>query len=362
MDEQCEWVVDRRRFIELAPAWDALADRESHPFSHQAWLLPWWDAFGAGAKLRALVVWRGAEVAGAIALAVRGRTWQSLANDHTPLFAPLAADREALATLATAVVGAAPGRLVLEGLAAQGEALAAFESACRRARRRTHVTPQIVSPVADLTGGFAAFSEQASRKAIKNVGRRRRRLEREHEVRLQPLLVSPEPDHAVTRFLELEQSGWKGRRGTAIALLPEVERFYRGLADAFSARGSLRLSELWVDGLPAASEFILVHAGRVFLLKVGMDESRRGLAPGVVLLLAGIEAAADEGYEAYEFLGDTSDFKRRLATGERRHVVLRSYDRAALPLGAFAYRRWVRPRLKAVRERARAARAARSKA
>lgn len=352
-------MVHRERFIELAPAWDALAELEPHPFSLQAWLVPYWDAFGASSRLRVLVVWRGPELVGGIALAARGRSWQSLANAHTPLFAPVAADTEALAVLARAVVDAAPGRLVLEGLPADGEARAAFESACRQARRPTHEAPHLVSPIADLAGGFGAFSERASRKAIKNVGRRRRRLEGEHEVLLRPLFVSPEHDDAVTRFLELEQSGWKGERGTAIALLPPVERFYRGLADAFSSRRSLRLSELWVDGAPAASEFVLVHAGRVFLLKVGMDESQRGLAPGVVLLLAGIEAAADEGYEAYEFLGEITDLKRRLASGERSHVVLRSYDRSASQVAAYAYRRWARPRMKEARDRARAARAKR---
>lgn len=353
MNETCEWITDRERFTELAPAWDALAGRASHPFSLQAWLLPWWDAFGVGSKLRVLVVWRGPELVGAIALAGRGRTWQSLANDHTPLFAPVAADAEALATLAEAVVGAAPGRLVLTGLPEEGEALRAVEAASRLSGRPARAFPHIVSPIADLEGGFAAFSEDVSRKALKNVGRRRRRLERDHDVVMRPVFVPPEPGEAVTRFLALEQSGWKGERGTAIALLPEVERFYRDLADAFASRGALRFSELWVDAAPAASELILVHAGRMFLLKVGMDERRRGLAPGVVLLLAGIEAAADAGCEAYEFLGDVTDLKRRLSTAERRHVVLRSYDRAALPLAAYVYRRWMRPRLKAARDRIR---------
>jgi CelD/BcsL family acetyltransferase involved in cellulose biosynthesis len=355
MDESCEWVVDRPRFLALAADWDALAERERHPFSLQAWMLPWWDAFGGGSQLRVLVVWRGGELVAGIALAARGRTWRSLANEHSPLFAPLAADRQALATLATAVVAAAPAQLVLEVLPAGGEALAAFEAACRAARRPFHVAPHIVSPFSGLEGGFAGFSERASRKAIKNVGRRRRRLEREHEVLMRPLSVSPERREAVTRFFRLEQSGWKGERGTAIALLPDVERFYREVAETFAARDSLRLSELWVDGTPAASEFVLVHARSIFLLKVGMDESRRELAPGVVLLLAGIEAAAEEGFETYEFLGDVTDLKRRLATGERRHVVMRSYDPAVAPLFAYAYRRWVRPRAKAAREAARAA-------
>lgn len=257
-------------------------------------------------------------------------------------FAELAPEWDALAA-----------REVLTGLPADGEASRAFESASRQARRPARAFPHIVSPIADLGGGVAGFYQDVSRKALKNVDRRRRRLEREHDVHTRPVFVPSQPGEAVTRFLALEESGWKGRRGTAIALLPEVERFYWDLADAFASRGELRFSELWVDGRPAASEFILVHAGRVFLLKVGMDERRRGLAPGVVLLLAGIEAAAEAGCEAYEFLGNATALKRRLSTGERRHVVLRSYDRAALPLAAYGYCRWVRPRLKAARDRIR---------
>lgn len=354
-------MVDRGRFAELAPEWDALAAREPHPFSLQAWLLPWWDAFGADSQLRALVLWRDSDLVAAIALAEHGRAWQSLANEHTPLFAPIALDAEALAELAKAVVEAAPSRLVLAGLPADSAAIAAFESACRDARRPTHASLHSLSPTADLSEGFGTYRESISRKALKNIERQGRRLQRDHDVRLLPLGVAPKIDEAFSRFTTLEQSGWKGEWGTAVALVPEAERFYRGIAVAFSERGSMRFSELWVDDVPAASEFILVHAGRVFLLKRGMDDSRRGLAPGAVLLLAGVEAAAEEGYESYEFLGDVTDFKRRLATGERHQVVLRSYGGAALPLTAYAYRRWVRPRLKAARDRARAALAERKK-
>jgi hypothetical protein len=50
----------------------------------------------------------------------------------------------------------------------------------------------------------------------------------------------------------LEASGWKGRAGTAISCSSDTERFYWHIARAFDAAGTLRISELSLDGELAA--------------------------------------------------------------------------------------------------------------
>lgn len=93
-------------------------------------------------------------------------------------------------------------------------------------------------------------------------------------------------DRSFGEFLAVERSGWKGSagQGTAIALHPELERYYRRLLQAFGARGECELNLLRLDGQCLAAQFC-VSVGRTwYLLKIGYDEKYAKYSPGNVLL------------------------------------------------------------------------------
>jgi len=87
-------------------------------------------------------------------------------------------------------------------------------------------------------------------------------------------------------FLAVEGSGWKGRagEGTAIALHPVLEEYYRRLLRAFGSRGECELNLLRLNGRCIAAQFCVTIGGVWYLLKIGYDEQYAKYSPGSLLL------------------------------------------------------------------------------
>jgi CelD/BcsL family acetyltransferase involved in cellulose biosynthesis len=234
----------------------------------------------------------------------------------------------------------------VSALPEQDPSFARLLEAARAAGRWTLVEPMNTSLVTETSGSFDEYHAGLSRKVRSEIGRLRRKSEREHRLELSALERPHDLDGQMARALALEASGWKGRAGTAIVSAPETERFYMQVGRNFDAAGSFRLSELSLDGELAAMALSIVQNERVFTLKVAYDERHRRLGPGFVLLMAMIERCFELGLEAYEFAGMDEEYERRFATAERPHRRLRIYQPAALNAGRFVYHRQIRPVLR----------------
>ena len=349
-----EVVTDAARFAALAEPWTALAETEPLPFGEHWWFAAWWRAFGAGADLRVWLAWEDERLVASLPLAARGGAWRTLANVHTPVFRPLAADDEALALVLDAAVDAAPGRTHITALPATGAAVDGLRAAYRDHGGWTIAGPAHVSPIVDTTGELADWRAGSKPRWGAPLERFRRKMIREHGAEM--TLVEPPRDLDVelARGFAVEASGWKGRAGTAILARPDTAGFYAEVAAAAHAAGELRLSVLTLDGEAAAFDLCLLRQGRLYLVKTGFDERARRLAPGLVLRLSVIERCFELGLEAHELLGDDTEWKRKFSTSERRHVDLQGYARRPVPAVAYAWRGVARPRLKSLRAAMRA--------
>ena len=106
MADTIEWVTSGRRLAEIAPPWSELLGPGATPFDRPEWFSAWWSAFAGGADLRVCTVWRGGRLVAVLPLQRRSRyELTALANDHSPLFRPLAADTPALGEVVAAVLG-----------------------------------------------------------------------------------------------------------------------------------------------------------------------------------------------------------------------------------------------------------------
>lgn len=337
-----EWVSGRERFAALAGEWRAV-ESPAHPFMDHDWLTCWWDAFGDG-ELHAAVARRDGAITGALPLySHRGRL-AALANYHSAVFEPLGPD--AAAVLEAAAARTEP-ELFLNVL--RKETLAAV--AGPMGARRVLVEPDKTSPVTDTQGDFAAYAKGLG----STLKRRRRKLEREHEVELRLDDGGGDLDGALTTGFAIEGSGWKTRNGTAILSHENTQRFYRAVARAYRARGELVLGTLLVDGRAVAWHFTLRRAGRLYMLKTGYLEEASKSAPGLMLHLMTIERCfEDPGVVAYELLGHTERWKREFSTTETEHVRVRAFTRRPLGLGRLLVRRHAVPVAKRVRDRVKA--------
>lgn len=334
-----EWISGRDAFAELAPAWAGL--EQDHPFADHAWLTAWYAAFAAPDAPRVALAYRGDELAAAFPLVAHGGRLAAASNYHTPLFGLPARDPHALGAVVDAVLDARAGELHVHGPALDGDLLDALTVGF--GGRVVLQEPAHVSPIVDTTGD----GEEWLRGRGSTLRRRRRKLEREHEVALR---LEPGADD-LDRGFALEGSGWKVRNGTAIVSQPETTGFYQALATAYAPRGELMQGWLDVDGEPVAWHLTLRRGDRLYMLKTGFDEDRKALAPGLILHLLTAEHCFGNGVSAYELLGDTERWKLDLSTSERAHCRLWLSRRRPVPLARLAARRWGVPLAKRVLRR-----------
>lgn len=103
---------------------------------------------------------------------------------------------------------------------------------------------------------------------------------------------------ALSHFLQVESSGWKGERGTAIAACEGLERLLPDAGGAVRPARSRRIHLLWLDDRVIAAQFVLLGARTMNLVKIAYLEEESDIAPGHLIMREAIEAAcADPGID-----------------------------------------------------------------
>ena len=346
-----EWIEGEEGLAALAPEWDRLLPGDSRPFDLHCWHTAWWAAFGESIEPAICALRRADDsLAGVFPLQRRGRVLESLANVHSNAFRPLAADGQAMEALVAAALMEARGLTQTE-LWEGDPCIGALALGARDAGMAWLLEPGSVSPIVDTTGDLDAWVTERHASWKKRIRRYRRKMNKDYEASFEIVRPAVDLESELATGFALEASGWKGEAGTAIVSNPETEAFYRAVAAAFQARGELRLSRIVLDGAPVAFSFCIEHRDRLYSLKAGFDESFRKLVPGLVLQLSIVEACFERGIDAYELLGETTEWKAKLATSERPHLVLRGYRRNPAGLVRYGYRAGARPGLRKVYRR-----------
>ena len=116
----------------------------------------------------------------------------------------------------------------------------------------------------------------------RELARLRRRLSGELGGELELHDRAGEPQ-AVERFLSLEASGWKGRKGTALASNPAHADFFREICGELGVQGRLQLLSLEADGRPVAMKCNIGAGDALFCFKIAHDEGLQRFSPGVQL-------------------------------------------------------------------------------
>jgi CelD/BcsL family acetyltransferase involved in cellulose biosynthesis len=294
----------------LSAAWDGLADRlAAPPFVRPGWILAWSRAFGNG-QLRALTATRGGELVGLVPVICRRGIVSAPVNWHTPLFSFLAVDQEVTAGLAREFVTAAKVRADLTFLERSDPTLAECQSAAERAGRPWLVRDVMRSPYVQIEGAdWESYQASFSRKFRKDMRRRHRRLEEEGTLTVEHTAGDADFEQALERGFELEASGWKDERGSAIVSDPRTHRFYSDIARWARDRGWLSMAFLRLGDKRIAFDLCLVSDGVVYVLKGGFDPAYRRLSAGNVLTFESLRFAFERGRRSYEFLGDDAPYK-----------------------------------------------------
>lgn len=136
--------------------------------------------------------------------------------------------------------------------------------------------------------GERQFTKAFSGKRRKELPRLVRRLSEQGEVRLE----SVRKEDAVRMFetfLQLEASGWKGKKGTALLNHPASTQFARRMIAARAKSDSVRIDAFSVAGKAIAMLAILLEGNRAFSWKIAFDEDYAHFSPGSQVTLYALE-------------------------------------------------------------------------
>jgi CelD/BcsL family acetyltransferase involved in cellulose biosynthesis len=280
-----------------ADAWGALADRAVEP---NGYYLPDWElAVDASARGRtgasALTAWRDARLTGLVPVISLWRAWKiplpALVSAEpygtlcTPLLDSAQAEAAALEIMRQArAVGA--HALIFRAAALDGPAMRAFREELRRDGLRPRLLQSHLRAALDATRDADELLQEAlGPKKLKELRRQRNRLAEHGALRFDIARTPQEVASALETFLALEASGWKAKRGTALAQDAGDAAFIRRAVVALAATGQCEIVSLSAGDVPVAAGIVLRHRNRAFFFKLGVDERFAKFSPGVQLTL-----------------------------------------------------------------------------
>ncbi|HYP40174.1 MAG TPA: GNAT family N-acetyltransferase [Chloroflexia bacterium] len=326
-------VNDRAAFISLEVEWDALVEAtRAEPFYRHDFIRIWIDNFAPRTRLRILVGRdeHGTLVATLPLMQERGsllgapvRQLTSTANFHLPRFDLLAFDAEAAgqAFFQHLSTDTSWDVLRIDDVPQEGNAWHLYEAAML-AGSQVGTWSSLQSPYIPLPATYAEFQAQLSSKFRANLRRRRKKLEEMGRVTVERVTGGMELDGKLEEGYALEQSGWKGRGGTAIAQDHATWGFYTELARTASYGDHLALYFLRLDGKPVAFHYGLEYGRRYYLLKPAYDEAYRECSPGQLLMDEVLRDCVARGFDEFDFLGPDMTWKRDWTGHVRPHTWL----------------------------------------
>ena len=317
---------------QLATDWDQLATRSgSPPFIRPGWVRAWMDAFAPGRELRVLTAQRGDELVGVLPLLSGRGQLRSPTNGESMIFAPVVADTGAATALADRLAGS--GLVVDLSLLPVGEGTPgeAMQSAAERRGAVVLRRTMSHSPILDLTGTWADLLETMSAKRRYSLRKLDKRLGETGTVSFEIDDGRHDLDALLADGFRLEGRPWKLAAGSAILSHPSTTRFYTAVARWAAEADMLRLALLRLDGRPIAFSFNLQDGGRLYGVKLGMDDDYGKLGPGTVLTRRLVEYAFGQpDLTQLDLLGQNDGHKADISTGTREQVRLQLFPAGRL--------------------------------
>jgi CelD/BcsL family acetyltransferase involved in cellulose biosynthesis len=288
-----------------ASQWRRLAERAVEP---NGYYLPDWElAVNASARGRtgvsALSAWSDASSAqdgearmiGLLPVISMWRAWKIplpalvSADPYGTLCTPLLDSdmaEDAVVRLLRAAREAGAHALILRDVSLNGAAMNGLDEALRQGGMRPLVLHSHLRACLDATRDADELLRDAlGAKKLKELRRQRHRLAEQGAVRFDVARTPENVARAVEIFLVLEASGWKARRGTALAQDDGDAGFVRRAAVALAQTGQCEIVTLRDGSTPVAAAIVLRHRDRAFYFKLGVDERFAKLSPGVQLTL-----------------------------------------------------------------------------
>ena len=299
----------------VAAAWSALSTDRRPP---SIFLTPeWLSVVRAHDTSTPITLSIGAPLRGIAALAREADGTITFAGgqltDEQDIVAAPGLEADVATVVARWVAAERPPRVRLEFVPEDRPTLDAFGSVLSAAGYRVTRSRQTVSPILALPGSYEGYVQSLGKKERHELRRKVRRLESAGAAAFR-FAADSERGAILDRFFELHRLS---RGEKADFMTPDVERFFRDVADALAPLDRLRLGVLSFDGADAAVLFGF-SLGRVLALyNAAYDPGLASLSVGIVSHAWEIREAIAQGYTTYDLLRGDEPYKYDLGAHDR---------------------------------------------
>jgi CelD/BcsL family acetyltransferase involved in cellulose biosynthesis len=288
-----------RTAAELTPLlreWEDLAASAVEPNpAYEPWMLvPALEAFAAETELHIIAVRHGGTLAGLFPLKrerrYRGlplRVLASWTHPHFMLGVPLVSAHRAGEVLKALFSWARDAASVIElaYVAIEGPFHQELVDVLNEEQRGSLALDAYTRPILRRASDAETYLKTCVPGDVRRELRRReKRLAEAGKLEHRVLRRREELPRWIEEFLALEASGWKGRRGSALACREENRRFAEQLFTGAFERGALLMAGLDLDGRPIARYSGLIAGEGAITFKTAFDESLRKFGPGTLAL------------------------------------------------------------------------------
>jgi len=216
------------------------------------------------------------------------RAW---ANPFGPLGTPLLDREDAAETLDNMLEALGrpqsglPGILVLPDMRLNGPVAALIRAVAAGRNLSVAITDELERPFLESTlDGDEYLARAVSRHHRHEMRRQWRRLSEHGELTYMVARQPEEIRYHLEEFLTLEDSGWKGRRKSAMVADRYRAAFAREAINSLAETDSVRIHSLALNGESIASMIVFVASGEAWTWKTAYDEAYARYSPGKLLV------------------------------------------------------------------------------
>jgi CelD/BcsL family acetyltransferase involved in cellulose biosynthesis len=296
-----------------ADEWDVLvrAAARPSPFLLADYVAPWAERLAAPGTPLLLAAETGSRIVGGLPLVVHRSGGVAIARwvggvEATPADLLLAPD--APAATAAALAGAAEGAAdlaILSGLGA--EPVAADAGSLQLVER-------IAAPVLDTGPDWdAVYEAHVSSQSRKTHRKRRRRLEECGRLEIEVARDAAAVRSALPDAFAVHAKRWSGAADGSTFGTEEGRAFHLAAAPRLAELGAALLVVVRLDDAPIAFQYALRAGASLCLFRIGHDPAHARHSPGMLAMLAAMEAASRDGVTRIELLGGGEDYKLAFA-------------------------------------------------
>jgi hypothetical protein len=346
---EIEKVTTIGRFMELRDEWNAFVEncRWSCVNLTHDWLVPWWEAFGGEARLRALLFRKEGRLVGIAPLMLKRDRFRGLPvkaltlmlNGHCPEGGILLENLEEAFVHLAKVLHDSSGEwdvLRLQRLPENHLHGEVMEKYFKQNGFQILQTGSVRIPYTDITCPWNDYYASRPKKFRKVMRNKLNRMNRDGLLSAARLTGAEITTERLAEMFEISYRSWKRRIKKAIPDDARVEKFYRKLTATLGKKGD---ADLWLmrrNGRAIAFEYHVRHRGITYPIRADYDESYQSLSPGSLLEYTIMRHLfEDKEIRGYNSCGQTYDYLLNWATNLVEHVDLHVFNSRMYSKGLF---------------------------